>query len=124
MRNAFKLTTVAALLAVSGGCQTIKGMFESTQQLLDDGKPKAMTTALSRGKFDLSCPDAKATLLSDDLIRTDPYYGDPGITRLEYTVGVNGCNKRRTYVVMCHGNDKVLGETETCFAANPTDENK
>jgi hypothetical protein len=33
------------------------------------------------------------------------------MTRLEYTIGVEGCNQRRTYVIICQQG------TETCFAA-------
>ena len=36
-----------------------------------------------------------------------------GVQRVEYTVGVEGCNQRTTYVVICQ-----IG-TDTCFAANP-----
>jgi len=40
-----------------------------------------------------------------------PRFG--GLTRAEYTVGVEGCGQRTTYVVMCQEG------TDTCFAANP-----
>jgi hypothetical protein len=36
-----------------------------------------------------------------------------GLERVEYTVGVAGCNERTTYIVICQ-----MG-TDTCFAANP-----
>jgi hypothetical protein len=36
-----------------------------------------------------------------------------GLQRVEYTVGVEGCNHRTTYVVICQEG------TDTCFAANP-----
>ena len=38
-----------------------------------------------------------------------------GLTRVEYTVGVEGCDKRSTYVVLCQEG------TDTCFASNPSD---
>ena len=36
-----------------------------------------------------------------------------GLNRVEYTVGVKGCDRRATYVVLCQEG------TDTCFAANP-----
>jgi hypothetical protein len=38
-----------------------------------------------------------------------------GLERVEYTVGVAGCNQRTTYVVLCQ-----VG-SDTCFAAHPGD---
>jgi hypothetical protein len=35
-----------------------------------------------------------------------------GVTRLEYTVGVEGCGQHRVYVVMCQEG------TSSCFAAD------
>ncbi len=98
------------VLALVAGCQT-------SQQLLDNTQPTAMDTALRRGRFDLGCPDATGVLLSDDFIQ--PALQGPwvmGVQRLEYTIGVEGCGKRTTIVVMCQE-----GST-TCFAANPNRE--
>jgi hypothetical protein len=105
-----KPSTVSALLvlvAVTAGCA-------SQRQQLDTRQDGAVQTALQRGRFDLSCPSASATVLSRDYIQ--PAVNGPwvsGLTRVEYTVGVAGCERRTTYVVMCQEG------TETCFAANP-----
>jgi hypothetical protein len=84
------------------------------QQLLDNRQDAAVQTALERGRFDLNCPQATGTVLSRDYIQ--PAMNGPwvsGLTRVEYTVGVAGCNQRTTYVVICQEG------TDTCFAANP-----
>jgi hypothetical protein len=78
-----------------------------------------METALRRGRFDLNCPSATAVLLSDDFIQ--PAVQGPwvmGISRMEYTIGIEGCGQRTTLVVMCQEG------SETCFAANPRDVNQ
>ena len=95
--------------AVAGGCATQTQMLAQRQ----DG---AVQTALQRGRFDLNCPSATGTVLSSDFIQ--PAVQGPwvsGLQRAEYTVGVAGCNQRRTYVVLCQ-----VG-TATCFAADPGD---
>jgi hypothetical protein len=80
-------------------------------QMLDTKQDMAMQTALTRGKFDLSCPDATAQILSREV--TQPAVQSPwisGIQRAEYTVGVEGCGKRQTYLVLCPQGG------ESCFA--------
>lgn len=110
MSHATKLSIAlfaAAFLAVISGCQT-------TQQTLAKTEPQATQTALARGKFDLGCPTATAVVLSSDLIQPAVQGAwVQGVTRLEYTVGVEGCGKRTTLVVMCQEG------TGTCYAANP-----
>ena len=99
------LGLLAATLAT--GCAT-------QQQQLDARQEGAVQTALSRGRFDLNCPAATATVLSRDFIQ--PAVQGPwvsGLERVEDTVGVAGCNQRTTYVVICQEG------TDTCFAANP-----
>ena len=100
----------AWLLAACGiaiGCAT-------QQQMLNQRQPTAVETAVKRGRFDLNCPNATGTVLSQDYIQ--PAIQGPwvnGMTRVEYTVGVAGCDQRTTYVVICQEG------TDTCFAANP-----
>jgi hypothetical protein len=112
MTNSIKLALAAGVLALGTGCQT-------SQQQLDAGQPDAMETALRRGRFELGCPNATAVLLSDDFIQT-PVQGPwvMGKSRMEYTVGIEGCGQRTTLVVMCQEG------SETCFAANPRGENQ
>ena len=107
MSKAFRLTPIAAVIALAAACA-------STQQMLADQQGTAVETALARGRFDLACPNATATVLSSDFIQ--PAIQGPwvsGIERLEYTVGIEGCGQRTTIVVMCQQG------SSTCFAANP-----
>src|SRR5215468_10418207 len=100
-------TLLAALAVAAAGCAT-------QSQLLQQRQSGAIQTALERGRFDLNCPSATATVLSQDFIQPaiqGPWVG--GLNRVEYTVGVAGCNQRTTYVVMCQEG------TDTCFAAAP-----
>jgi hypothetical protein len=84
------------------------------KQQLTAREPVAVQTALQRGRFDLNCPAATATVLSRDYIQPalqGPWVG--GLQRVEYTVGVEGCGQRTTYVVLCQ-----IG-TDTCLAVSP-----
>jgi hypothetical protein len=96
-----------AIAGLAIGCAT-------QSQLLAQRQGEAVETALQRGRFDLNCPSATGTVLSQDYIQ--PAVQGPwvsGLTRVEYTVGVAGCDQRTTYVVICQEG------TSTCFAANP-----
>ena len=98
---------IGALALLASGCM-------SQQQQLQQRQPNAEQTALQRGRFDLNCPTATATVLSSDYIQpaiNGPWVG--GLNRVEYTIGVAGCGQRTTYVVMCQEG------TDTCFAASP-----
>ena len=107
MKTPRMLLVIAAAAGLAGGCATQK-------QILQQRQSGAVETALKRGRFDLNCPGATATVLSQDFIQ--PAVQGPfvnGMTRVEYTVGVEGCGQRTTYVVICQEG------TDTCFAANP-----
>lgn len=100
---------LAAALAAASGCA-------SQSQMLQARQPVAEQTALQRGRFDLDCQSATAVVLSSDFIQ--PAVQGPwvsGLQRVEYTVGVEGCGKRKTYVVLCQEG------TDTCLAVDPTD---
>lgn len=104
-----QLTALVLFSALAGmtGCAT-------QQRQLQEKQEGAVQTALQRGRFDLNCPAATATVLSRDYIQ--PAVQGPwvsGMNRVEYTVGVAGCDRRETYVVLCQEG------TDTCFAANP-----
>ena len=106
MLKSFTLLALGAALAL-GGCAT-------QAQFLASKQPKAMQTAASRAQFDMSCQEVTPIVLSTDVIQPTyqgPYVG--GIQRAEYTIGVTGCGKRHTYVVICPQGG------EGCFAAGP-----
>jgi hypothetical protein len=78
---------------------------------IDQMQPEAMSMAVRRGQFELACPAATGEVLSREtvqpLVQTFRY---TGVTRAEYTIGVAGCGKRATYVVICPDNGS------SCFA--------
>ena len=109
MTKSGMLVGLCLAVAVVAGCA-------SQSQVLDERQSGAIQAALERGRFELNCPSATATVLSRDYIQ--PAIQGPwvsGLQRVEYTIGVEGCNQRTTFVVMCQ-----IG-TSTCFAANPRD---
>jgi hypothetical protein len=100
-------------LSLIAGCLLVAGC-ATQQQQLQERQPNAEQVALQRARFDLNCPTATATVLSSDYIQ--PAIQSPwveGLTRLEYTIGVEGCGQRTTVVVMCQEG------TSSCFAAQP-----
>ena len=102
-----KWATALFVAMAATGCMSQTQMLASKQNL-------AIQTALPRGRFDLNCPSAEATVLSSDFIQ--PAIQGPwvaGLNRVEYTVGIAGCNQRTTMVVICQEG------TDTCFAAQP-----
>ncbi len=103
-----KIYTLLALLVLAGaGCATQADFLNSKQ-------PSAMQTAVSRRQFEMNCPAATGTLISREAVQPalqGPWGG--GIQRAEFTIGVSGCEKRHTYVVICPEGG------EGCFAAGP-----
>lgn len=98
---------VLGVAALATGCA-------GQQQFLNSRQSMAMQTAVERGKFDFNCPQATGTVLSQEVVQ--PALQGPwvdGIQRAEYTIGVNGCGDRKTFVVICPQGG------EGCFAAGP-----
>lgn len=87
VRHAVLLLATGAVLA---GCQT-------DAQMLANEQAVAQQTALRRGQFELNCPNATATVLSSQVLQPVVWRG---IERAEYTVGVEGCGQRKTYIVV------------------------
>ena len=86
----------------------------SQSQFLDSKQAMAMQTAVSRGQFEMNCPAATGTLLLKEVVQPvlqGPVVG--GLQRAEFTVGVAGCGKRNTFVVI------RPDEGDGCFAAGP-----
>jgi hypothetical protein len=99
MRQILRALLLPAVLALIG-CETVT-------QMVDDDQAVATQTALRRGQFDLACPQATARLLSQGVLQPVTW---GGYERAEYTLGVEGCGRRATYVVVC-----AVGST-SCFA--------
>jgi len=107
MKKTWMLLAFCVVVASTSGCAT-------QQQVLDQKQGSATQTALQRAKFEMNCPSANATVLSQDFIQ--PAIQGPwvnGLQRVEYTVGVEGCNQRKVYIILCQ-----VG-SDTCFAASP-----
>ncbi|HXJ80003.1 MAG TPA: hypothetical protein VMS64_15125 [Candidatus Methylomirabilis sp.] len=101
-----RISCLAAALIIAG-CA-------SQAQFLDGRQAMAMQTAVSRGQFEMNCPSATGVILSREVIQPAiqaPALG--GLQRAEYTIGVSGCGKRTTFVVVCPD------EGDGCFAAGP-----
>jgi hypothetical protein len=98
-RIRFSLLALATLAAA--GCQT-------QTQILQDEAPTATQVAVNRGRFEMNCPQAMGSILSSNMLQPVVW---GGMERAEYTVGVEGCGQRRTYIVICQ-----LGSV-SCFAA-------
>jgi hypothetical protein len=76
---------------------------------IDQMQPTAIDMAVRRGAFELNCPAATGELISSETIQ--PISFRWGYERAEYTVGVSGCGKRSSYVVICPDNGG-----QSCFA--------
>ncbi len=102
------LTRVAIAVALAtAGCA-------SQSQFLDNKQAMALQTATSRGQFEMNCPAATGIILSREVVQ--PVFQGPvvgGFQRAEFTVGVSGCGKRTTFVVICPD------QGDGCFAAGP-----
>lgn len=89
--------TIMALISglVMAGCATQDDFLNSRQDM-------AMQTAVSRGRFDMNCPNANGMVLSREV--TQPPFQGPrmmGEERGLFTIGVEGCGQRQTYEVVC-----------------------
>jgi hypothetical protein len=91
MKHPSLVFSISAVLLVSG-CA-------SGPPFIDSMQPEALAVATRRGQFEMDCPAATAELLSRETVQ--PLSIRFGVVRAEYTVGVAGCGKRATYVVVC-----------------------
>jgi hypothetical protein len=106
MKKQCLILTIIASLAVTG-CAS-QSQFLNTKQSMATGK------VLNQARIEMNCPEATATIISREIVQPSllrPWVN--GIQRAEYTVGIDGCGNRRTYVVLCPDN------SEGCYAAGP-----
>jgi hypothetical protein len=71
--------------------------------------------AVRRAQFEMNCPAATGQVISREIIQPLSFY--VGVPRAEYTVGVTGCGKRATYIVICPQNG-----SSSCFAGGARNE--
>jgi hypothetical protein len=90
-------------LATLAGCA-------SGPPFIDQAQPEALAIAKHRAAFEFNCPNVTPQVLSRQTLQ--PISFRFGIERAEYTIGVSGCGKRATYVVICPDQPG-----STCFAA-------
>jgi hypothetical protein len=106
MRRTPLAALALAVVAVTG-CQ-------STQDWMKSMEPNATQAAERRGRFELNCPTAAAQILSEQDVQPElraVRFQAPD--RAVFTIGVSGCNKRATYVVVCPNDG-----SNNCFAAD------
>lgn len=99
MLNVYRTVVLAAALVVAG-CQT-------QAQMLASDQATASQVAARRGQFDLNCPQVTTTVLSSNVLQPLLWGGQE---RAEYTIGVAGCDRRSTYIVVC------ALDSPSCFA--------
>lgn len=100
MLRMHRIVTLAATL-IAAGCQT-------PAQMLASDQATASGVAARRGQFELSCQQVTTSILSSNVLQPLLWGGEE---RAEYTIGVAGCERRTTYIVVC-----ALG-SPSCFAA-------
>lgn len=85
---------VVVLIGISG-C--------NTTPLTTTLQPMATDFALKRGRFDLNCPTATASVLSSETVQPPAraLMINQGPERAQYTIGVTGCGQRETLQVLC-----------------------
>lgn len=93
MSRAIKLIGVLGV-ALFVACAT------QTQEL-NQSQDSAMSVALRRGQFELGCPTAQGIMLSRTMLEPVAW---AGTERAEYTIGVEGCGKKASYIVVCPQN--------------------
>ena len=94
--------TALALPLIISACAT-------EAQFLAQNAPSALNTALTRGRFELNCPQATGTVLSQKVTYINGLGmgmgGGGGYEWTEYTIGVRGCGKQAVYETMCRDQD-------------------
>jgi hypothetical protein len=107
--HAKKSFTRLALIVMlfAGGCA-------NQAEFLNNNQDNAMQIALSRAQFEMNCRQVIPVIISGEVVQP-PLQGPwvNGSQRAEYTIGVSGCGRRTTFVVIC----PQYGDG--CFAAGP-----
>jgi len=79
-------------------------------------QPHAVETALTRAHYDLQCPAPRGQVQSlqalPPLLEPGPMLPGTGIQRAEFTIGITGCSRPATMVVIC-------SQENGCFAGQP-----
>lgn len=81
-------------------------------EFLAENMPSAQNTALTRGRFELNCPQATATVLSQKVTYINGIAAG-GYEWTEYTIGVRGCDKQTVYMVACRDQNNCNAFSQT-----------
>src|SRR5262245_1143414 len=101
---------VAALGFLAAGCA-------SGPPYIDQIQPEAGSMAVRRGQFEINCPTATGQVLSRESIPpAGQTFSFSGPVRDELALGVYGCGKRATYIVICPE------DGSSCFAGGARNE--
>ena len=100
MLRVHRIAALAGTL-IAAGCQT-------PAQMLASDQATASGVAARRGQFDLNCQQVTTSILSSNVLQPVLWGGQE---RAEYTIGVAGCERRTTYIVVC------ALDSPSCFAA-------
>lgn len=90
----------------------ILGACATEAEFLAQNSSSAQNTALTRGRFELSCPQATATVLSQKVTYINGIAAG-GYEWTEYTIGVRGCDKQTVYMVACRDQDNCNAFSQT-----------
>jgi hypothetical protein len=98
MKTRSTLGGVAAVCLLAAGCQSAvtDGSWVGSLQ------PNAIKTATARAQQDLSCTSLTPNVISSKGM--PPEYSGPRFVtpeRAVFTIGIEGCGKRSSYVVVC-----------------------
>lgn len=78
-----------------GGAALAAVLLSACVNVVQQNAPGALRTAESRGRFELNCPTATATILSEKIIQGWRFDGS------EHTIGVRGCGREQVYETFC-----------------------
>lgn len=86
---------LTAMTVLGSGCA-------SGPPFIDQMQPEAVSMATRRAQFEMNCPGANGQVISREMIQpVIQTFRWSGPQRAEYTIGVSGCGKRATYIVIC-----------------------
>jgi hypothetical protein len=88
-------------------------------EFLAENAPSAQNTALTRGRFELNCPQATATVLSQKVTYINGIAAG-GYEWTEYTIGVRGCDKQTVYMVACRDRNNCNAFSQTANVLEST----
>jgi len=77
------------------GCQSVP--------FIDQAQPAAINAATRRAQFEFNCPAAlgQQVISREEIQEPMGYMRWMPPERAEYTIGVSGCGRRATYLVLC-----------------------